>query len=31
VWISVVAILYPACLWFARLKARRSDWWLGYL
>jgi uncharacterized membrane protein len=31
VWIGVVAILYPACLWFARLKARRRDWWLGYL
>jgi ABC-type spermidine/putrescine transport system permease subunit I len=31
VWISVVVMLYPACLWFARLKARRSDWWLGYL
>jgi hypothetical protein len=31
VWIGVVVILYPACLWFARVKARRSDWWLGYL
>jgi hypothetical protein len=27
----VVAALYPACLWFARLKQRRRDWWLGYL
>jgi uncharacterized membrane protein len=27
----VVAMLYPACLWFARLKQRRRDWWLGYL
>ncbi len=31
VWIGVVVMLYPACLWFGRLKARRSDWWLGYL
>jgi hypothetical protein len=23
--------LYPACRWFARVKARRRDWWLGYL
>jgi uncharacterized membrane protein len=31
VWFAVVALLYPLCLWFARLKNRRSDWWLGYL
>jgi uncharacterized membrane protein len=30
-WITVVALLYPVCLWFARLKQRRSDWWLSYL
>jgi uncharacterized membrane protein len=30
-WIIVVALLYPLCLWFARLKERRSDWWLSYL
>lgn len=28
--IAVVA-LYPACRWFAGLKARRDDWWLRYL
>ena len=27
----VVAALYPVCLWFARVKARRRHWWLGYL
>jgi uncharacterized membrane protein len=27
----VVAALYPVCLWFARLKARRRAWWLSYL
>jgi len=31
VWISVVVALYPLCLWFARLKERRTDWWLSYL
>ncbi len=31
VWVSVVVLLYPICLWFARLKERRSDWWLSYL
>jgi uncharacterized membrane protein len=30
-WILVVALLYPVCLWFARLKERRKDWWLSYL
>jgi len=30
-WTVVVAALYPACLWFARLRARRRDWWLSYL
>ena len=31
VWLSVVVLLYPLCLWFARLKERRDDWWLSYL
>jgi len=31
VWIAVLLLLYPACLWFARLKQRRHDWWLSYL
>jgi uncharacterized membrane protein len=30
-WILVVLSLYPACRWFARVKARRRDWWLSYL
>jgi uncharacterized membrane protein len=30
-WLSVVAILYPACRWYAAVKQRRSDWWLSYL
>jgi uncharacterized membrane protein len=31
VWAMSVVILYFACRWFAGIKARRSDWWLGYL
>lgn len=27
---AVVLALYPACLWFARFKRRRSDRWLSY-
>jgi len=30
-WIAVVLMLYPLCLWYARLKGRRSYWWLSYL
>ena len=31
VWIGVVLLMYPLCLWFARVKERRKDWWLSYL
>ena len=31
VWASVVVFMYPLCLWFARLKERRHEWWLSYL
>lgn len=31
VWALALALLYPACRWFAGLKARRDDWWLRYL
>ena len=30
VWIAVVLMMYPLCRWFAGVKARRSEWWLGY-
>ena len=30
-WLIVVSILYVPCRWFARLKSRRSDWWLSYI
>jgi uncharacterized membrane protein len=31
IWILVVALLYPLCRWFAKVKATRRDWWLSYL
>jgi uncharacterized membrane protein len=31
VTLAVVLLLYPACAWFAELKRRRRDPWLGYL
>jgi hypothetical protein len=30
-WITGVILLYFPCRWFARVKASRRDWWLGYL
>ena len=31
VWVLVVVAAYPLCLWFAGVKERRQEWWLGYL
>jgi uncharacterized membrane protein len=31
VWALAILLLYPACRWFADLKAKRDDWWLKYL
>jgi uncharacterized membrane protein len=31
VWGMVILAMYPACVWFAGVKARRRDWWLSYL
>jgi uncharacterized membrane protein len=31
VWVLVVIALYLPCRWFAGVKQRRRDWWLGYL
>ena len=30
-WIVVVVVMYPVCVWFAAIKARRNDAWLRYL
>jgi predicted acyltransferase len=29
-WLFAVGMLYFPCRWFAKLKRRRKDWWLGY-
>ncbi len=31
VWAATIALLYVACRWFAAVKAKRNDWWLGYI
>lgn len=31
VWAAIVIALYPACRWFASVKATRRWWWLSYL
>jgi uncharacterized membrane protein len=31
VWLAVVALLYPACYWFASVKRSSRSVWLGYL
>jgi uncharacterized membrane protein len=31
VWAVTVVLLYAACRWFVRVKARRRDWWLRYV
>jgi len=31
VWLLVLVLLYPVCRWFAKVKARRREWWLSYL
>lgn len=30
-WLATIVALYPACAWFAGVKARRREWWLSYL
>jgi uncharacterized membrane protein len=30
-WLTVLAMLFPACHWFAQLKRQRRAWWLAYL
>jgi uncharacterized membrane protein len=30
VWFAVVAALYPACVWFGRVKKRSRAWWMSY-
>jgi len=30
-WLAVVALLYPPCRWYARVKRERRAWWMSYL
>lgn len=30
-WLSVLAVLYPLCRWYAQFKKQRTDWWLSYI
>jgi len=30
-WLTALVLLYPACAWFARVKATHRTWWLRYL
>lgn len=31
VFAVAIALLYPVCRWFARVKATRAEWWVRYL
>jgi len=31
VWLAVLAIMYPVCAWFVKLRQRRRERWLSYL
>lgn len=30
-WLTTIVLLYFPCRWFAEVKRRRRDWWLGYI
>lgn len=30
-WAAVLALLYLPCRWWAKVKARRREWWMAYL
>jgi uncharacterized membrane protein len=30
-WAGIVVMMYPLCVWFAGVKARRREWWMSYL
>jgi len=31
VWLAAIALLYPLCVWWVGVKARRQEWWVRYL
>lgn len=30
-WLVVLALLYPLCVWWSRVRATRRAWWMSYL
>ena len=30
-WLLVLALMYPLCVWFGRVRQRSNAWWLAYL
>lgn len=30
-WVAVVFLLYPFCVWYNRYKSTHKDWWLSYI
>lgn len=30
-WIAILALLYPMCAWYGRVKAKGRGWWWSYL
>jgi len=30
-WLTILALCYPACVWYAGIKRRHKAWWLSYL
>jgi uncharacterized membrane protein len=31
IWLLVIALLYPLCLWMVKVKSRSRAWWLSYV
>lgn len=31
VWVVAIALLYPACRWYSRMKFERPKWWMKYI
>jgi hypothetical protein len=31
VWAIAIVLLYDACRWYGRFKARRPEWWWRYI
>ena len=31
VWVGIVLVMYPLCVWYSRYKSTHRHWWLSYL